>query len=93
MTTTVLDRAANGPALTAVDIGHETYAALTDPRTAFWALVDKTQVDEQIKAGALLDSYREKADDFARELHALRFELKPSGVYLNPSQRRNLNCT
>ena len=93
MTTTVLDRAANGPALTAVDIGHETYAALTDPRTAFWALVDKTQVDEQIKAGALLDSYREKADDFARELHALRFELTPSGVYLNPTERCNLNCT
>ena len=93
MSTTVLNRANDGSALIAVDIGHATYAALTDPRTAFWALVDKTQVDEQIKAGALLDSYREKADDFARELHALRFELTPSGVYLNPTERCNLNCT
>ena len=93
MSETVLNRAANGSVLTAVDIGHATYAALTDPRTAFWALVDKTQIDEQAKAGALLDSYREKADGFARELHALRFELTPSGVYLNPTERCNLNCT
>lgn len=93
MSETVLNRAANGSALTAVDIGHATYAALTDPRTAFWALVDKTQIDEQAKAGPLLDGYREKADDFARELHALRFELTPSGVYLNPTERCNLNCT
>jgi uncharacterized protein len=93
MSTTVLNRAGDGSALIAVDIGHEIYAALTDPRTAFWALVDKTQIDEQRKAGALLDSYREKAGDFARELHALRFELTPSGVYLNPTERCNLNCT
>ena len=93
MSATVLNRAGDGPALIAVDIGHEIYAALTDPRTAFWALVDKTQIDEQRKAGALLDNYREKAEDFARELHALRFELTPSGVYLNPTERCNLNCT
>ena len=93
MSATVLNRAGDGSALTAVDIGHEIYAALTDPRTAFWALVDKTQIEEQREAGALLDSYREKAEDFARELHALRFELTPSGVYLNPTERCNLNCT
>ena len=93
MSETVLNRAGDGSALIAVDIGHATYAALTDPRTAFWALVDKTQIGEQIKSGPLLDSYREKADDFARELHALRFELTPSGVYLNPTERCNLNCT
>ena len=93
MSTTVLNRANDGSALIAVDIGHATYAALTDPRTAFWALVDKTQIADQISAGPLLDSYREKADDFARELHALRFELTPSGVYLNPTERCNLNCT
>lgn len=93
MSAAVLNRADNGSGLIAVDIGHATYAALTDPRTAFWALVDKTHIDEQIKAGALLDSYREKAEGFARELHALRFALTPSGVYLNPTERCNLNCT
>ena len=93
MSATVLNRADDGSALIAVDIGHATYAALTDPRTAFWALVDRTQIQDQISAGPLLDRYREKAEGFARELHALRFELTPSGVYLNPTERCNLNCT
>lgn len=93
MTAAVLNRAVAGPVLIPVDIGHDVYAAVTDPQTAFWALVDKTRIEEEISAGPLLDSYREKADSFARELHALRFELKPSGVYLNPTERCNLNCT
>jgi len=93
MTAAVLNRAVAGPALIPVDIGHEIYVAITDPDTAFWALVDKTRVAEEISAGFLLESYLEKAGSFARELHALRFELKPSGVYLNPTERCNLNCT
>ena len=92
MTTTVLEPAACS-GLSCVDIGHATYTALTDPNTAFWALVDKTRVAETLAGGPLLDNYRAKADEFARELHALRFELTPSGVYLNPTERCNLNCT
>ena len=92
MTTELIERAACGP-LSCVDIGHETYTALTDPNTAFWALVDKTRVAETLAGGPLLDNYRAKAGEFARELHALRFELTPSGVYLNPTERCNLNCT
>ena len=91
MTTSVLEPAACG--LSCVDIGHATYAAVTDPQTAFWALVDKNRVAEELAGGELLDRYRAKADEFARELHALRFELTPSGVYLNPTERCNLNCT
>jgi uncharacterized protein len=41
----------------------------------------------------MIASFRDKADEFAKELHALRFELTPSGVYLNPTERCNLNCT
>jgi len=80
-------------ALTPVDIDHAHYMALTDPDTAFWALVDKTQVAETLAGGPLLDAFREKAGDFARELHALRFELQPSAVYVNPTERCNLDCT
>jgi len=76
-----------------VDIGHATYAAVTDPATAFWALVDKTRIAETLSGGALLERYRDQADAFARELHALRFGLTPSGVYLNPTERCNLDCT
>jgi uncharacterized protein len=89
-----LGRAApGGPALVPVDIGHAVYAAVTDPATAFWGLVDKTRVNESLTGGPLFEAYSKDYDRFARELHALRFELKPSGVYLNPTERCNLNCT
>ena len=93
MTAALLNRADAGPALVPVDIGHDIYAALADPNTAFWALVDKSRIAESLADGPLLDAYRAKADSFARELQALRFELKPSGVYLNPTERCNLDCT
>ncbi|MCK9283148.1 MAG: peptide-modifying radical SAM enzyme CbpB [Rhodocyclaceae bacterium] len=93
MTAAALNRAAAGPALIPVDIGHAVYAALTDPATAFWALVDKSRIAEELAGGPLLESYREKAGSFANELHALRFALTPSGVYLNPTERCNLDCT
>ena len=94
MTEAVLERAAPAGPLIPVDIGHDAYAAVTDPNTAFWALVDKTRIDASTADGTpLFDSFRDKADEFARELHALRFELTPSGVYLNPTERCNLNCT
>ncbi|HEX7479048.1 MAG TPA: peptide-modifying radical SAM enzyme CbpB [Polyangiales bacterium] len=82
-----------GSTLVAVDIGHAAYAAVTDPDTAFWALVDRRQVDESLRSGPLLQRYRAQREQFARELQALRFELKPSGVYLNPTERCNLDCT
>ena len=80
------------PALTPLDIGHPVYSAMLDPDTAFWALVDKTRLAHTLEGDALLDAYRQHADACRRELHALRFELKPSGVYLNPTERCNLNC-
>ena len=67
-----LDRAAPAGPLLPVDIGHPVYAAVTDPNTAFWALVDKTRVSETLASGALLDAFHAKADEFTRELHALR---------------------
>ena len=83
----------NGPALLPLDIGHADYLALTDPTTAFWALVRKDRLAETLAGGPLLEAYRERAADFARELHGLRFELKPSAVYVNPTERCNLDCT
>jgi len=93
MTVAEIDRAAKAGPLIPVDIGHAVYTAVTDPRTAFWALVDKRRIEESLASGSLIDSFHDKADEFARELHALRFELTPSGVYLNPTERCNLNCT
>ncbi len=35
--------------LTSIDIGHSVYAAIIDPQTAFWALVDKAQLTNILK--------------------------------------------
>lgn len=93
MSLAIAERAASGTLFQTLDIGHPVYAALTDPQTAFWALVDKSCAAEAARDPALLASYGAKAGAFADELHALRFGLKPSGVYLNPTERCNLNCT
>lgn len=93
MSAVFAERAASGTLFRPVDIGHPVYAAVTDPQTAFWALVDKTRLHEANRDPALLAAYGAKAGQFEQELHALRFGLKPSGVYLNPTERCNLNCT
>ncbi|MBS1131282.1 MAG: Radical [Proteobacteria bacterium] len=93
MIAAIAERAARGTLFQALDIGHPLYAAVTDPQTAFWALVDKTRIHEAGRDPALLAAYGAMVEQFSRELHALRFGLKPSGVYLNPTERCNLNCT
>ncbi len=85
-------RAHPSPALTSLDIGHPVYAALVDPDIAFWALVDKTRLADTLAGAELLELYRRQPDACRRELQALRFDLQPSGVYLNPTERCNLNC-
>lgn len=82
-----------GPAIQPYDIGHASHIALISPDTAFWSLVRKDQLAETLGGGPLLDGYRAMADEFAREMQALRFGLKPSAVYVNATERCNLNCT
>ena len=82
----------NGPSFVPIDIGHDSHVALIEPDTAFWALVPKAELADSL-TGPLLASYRRKADQFAKEMKMLRFGLKPSAVYFNPTERCNLNCT
>jgi uncharacterized protein len=83
----------NGPAWQPIDIGHPSYVALIEPDTAFWALVPREDLAELALGGRLVKAYRQKAAQFAREIHELRFGLKPSAVYFNPTERCNLNCS
>jgi len=83
----------NGPTLQPIDIGHPEYLALIDPRTAFWSLVARDELAEVMSEGELLRAYRKKAAAFAQEMEVLRFGLKPSAVYFNPTERCNLNCS
>jgi len=84
----------NGPTLQPIDIGHPKYLALIDPDTAFWSLVKPNKL-AGVLAGddELLRTYRKKSARFAEEMQMLRFGLKPSAVYFNPTDRCNLNCT
>ncbi len=82
-----------GQGLQFVDIGHQEYIALVDPKTAFWSLVKKDRMAETITDGNFISAYREKAAQFADEMNMLMFGLKPSAVYFNPTERCNLDCT
>jgi uncharacterized protein len=82
----------NGPAFQPIDIGHPDYVALIEPDTAFWALVERDKLADVALGGDLLKAYRKKAAQFAKEMDMLRFGLKPSAVYFNPTERCNLNC-
>jgi len=59
MTAALPPGAVREPQLQAVDIGHDVYAALTDPETAFWALVDKSRVGEGLDP-ATLAAYQQR---------------------------------
>lgn len=88
----------NGPSLHPIDIGHADYVAVVDPDTAFWSLVRREQLADvfvggDAPGGKLAQQYRKKAQQFRQEMHDLRFGLKPSAVYFNPTARCNLNCT
>lgn len=72
------------------DIGHAEYDAMVAPDTAFWALLRKDEVADALPG--LTTSYQAKAAEFADEMEALRFRLKPSAVYFNPTERCNLDC-
>lgn len=83
----------NGPAFQPIDIGHPEYVAVIEPDTAFWALVPREDLADKAIGGDLCRAYRKKAGQFAEEIATLRFGLKPSAVYFNPTERCNLNCT
>jgi len=62
-----------------------------EPDTAFWAIVESAYLPEALKS--LVESFESKKEEFQKEMHYLRFELKPSAVYFNPTERCNLNCS
>lgn len=82
----------NGPHFQIVDIGHDDYMAFINPDTAFWSLVKKDKVNSIFSHDAFIKQYREKEDEFLKEMNTLRFNLKPSAVYFNPTEQCNLNC-
>jgi uncharacterized protein len=83
----------NGFTLQSLDIGHKDYLGLVDPDTAFWALIRKDKMGAALTEGPFLRQYRRKAKLFAKEMEQLRSGLALSAVYVNPTERCNLNCS
>ncbi len=83
----------NGPMFQPIDIGHRDYMAVIDPDRAFWSLVKRNKLADLLSGGELARPYAKKAKHFSEEMDALRFSLKPSAVYFNPTERCNMNCT
>ncbi len=78
--------------LVPIDIKHHDYIGVIDPDTAFWALIDKKELGHAIYEESFIEQYRQKHDQLFEEMQTLRFRLKPSAVYFNPTERCNLNC-
>jgi uncharacterized protein len=75
-----------------VDIGHERFTALVDPDSAFWSLVAKPDLADLLSDPDFLAATRAKAGAFREEMEGLRFGLGLSAVYINPTERCNLDC-
>ncbi len=82
----------NGSTFMPIDIGHPEYIALIEPDTAFWSLVKHEKLSSVLTEGKLFKAYKKKAGVFTEEMDMLRFGLKPSAVYFNPTEKCNLDC-
>ncbi len=81
-----------GPQMSVLDIGLTDKVAVIEPDKAFWALVEKEAIHEAL-AGSLVENLKEQGESFQEEMDYLRFGLKPSAAYLNPTEQCNFNCT
>jgi len=81
-----------GPQLAVLEVGLTDRVAVVEPESAFWALVERTALNQAL-AGSLLEDLREQAQAFREEMRVLRFGLKPSAAYFNPTERCNFNCS
>lgn len=81
-----------GPQFAVLEIGLPDRVAVVEPDTAFWALVERHDLEAAL-SGDLVAEFQREAEGFRREMDHLRFGLKPSAVYFNPTERCNLNCS
>ncbi len=84
--------AGTGPHFDVLEVGHQDYVALIQADSAFWVLAPRDQALEMLLGGDLPQSYLQKEARLASDLNRVRFELIPSAVYFNPTERCNLDC-
>jgi uncharacterized protein len=81
-----------GPTFQVIDIGHKEYSAIIEADTAFWALIPAENSVNIFSDKNFINSYNTKKDIFETEMQKLRFGLKPSAVYFNPTELCNFDC-
>ncbi len=82
----------HGPHFDLIDVGLDDRVALLNGDSAFWAIVERSEAASFAVSKELMRAYKRKAGAFNREMETLRFGLKPSAVYFNPTERCNLDC-
>jgi uncharacterized protein len=82
----------HGPQLSVLEIGLSDKVVVVEPDVAFWAIIEKNSIHEAL-AGSLTKRLQEQIESFQKEMDYLRFGLKPSAAYFNPTERCNFNCT
>ncbi len=80
-----------GPRFAVLDIGLMDRVAVIEPDSAFWAIVKNEAVSEAL-SGSLPADFQKQQEKFRKEMDFLRFGLKPSAAYFNPTERCNFNC-
>lgn len=81
-----------GPQFSVLEIGDSERVAIVEPDTAYWALVDRDELSEAL-SGSMVEDFARHGLQFKEEMDHLRAGLKLSAVYLNPTERCNLNCS
>ncbi|MFZ5775486.1 MAG: peptide-modifying radical SAM enzyme CbpB [Thermodesulfobacteriota bacterium] len=81
----------HGPHFSVLEFGDPGRVAVVEPDTAYWALVERSELPQAL-GGTMVADFQAKAADFREEMDHLRHGLKLSAVYLNPTERCNLNC-
>jgi uncharacterized protein len=82
-----------GPHFDYLDVGLDNYLALLEGDTAFWSLVNRSELFNTLNNSGLVSAVAAETSTCRQEMEALRFGLTPSAVYFNPTERCNLNCT
>jgi uncharacterized protein len=82
----------NGFFLQTIDIEHPKYIAVIQPDTAFWCLVKKNYPADVLHKKKIVSKLKKYFPAMSKEMQTLRFGLKPSAVYFNPTEKCNLNC-
>ena len=82
----------NGASLNILDIGHQDYFAVIEPDLAFWSLIPKEHPELIFEKNSVKNTLSLHGPVMQDEMDILRFKLKPSCVYFNPTEQCNLNC-